>query len=76
MVWLREDAPGLAYSLQSRVDLANATWQDHSSTAMDTNAIWSATVYFNPASNLEFYRVRTAPLPGTSAPWPNGTYGP
>jgi len=74
-LWLREDAPGLTYSLQSRTNLVNDVWQDVSPPALDTNTIWSATFDFDPGSAGGFYRVGTTPLPGTSPPWPNGSGG-
>jgi hypothetical protein len=75
-VWLREDVPGLDYSLQSRTDLVNDVWQDMAPSTLDTNAIWSATFGFDPGSASGFYRVGTIPTVGISPPWPNGFNGP
>jgi hypothetical protein len=74
-VWLLEDTPGLSYSMQSRTDPVNDFWQDIFPTALDTNAIWSATFDLDPGSESGFYRMGTTPLPGTSPPWPNGYSG-
>lgn len=69
-LWLTKDTPGLAYSLQSSSSLANASWQDVPTVAVDTNTMWSATVGPTSAANNCFYRVLAAPSPATSPPWP------
>ena len=69
-LWLQEDAPGLTYSLQSRTNLVRDAWQDISPPAVDADTIWSAAFGVAPALGGGFYRVRTAPVPGTSPPWP------
>jgi len=75
-VWLREDAPGLSYSLQSLSDLASGGWLDIPSSAVDTGTIWSATVDADPAAASGFYRATSDPVFGTSPPWPNGIFVP
>ena len=75
-VWAGDDVPGLDYSLQSRTDLANDSWQDLSPDTSDTNNIWSATFSFDPTAQQIFYRVWTVPSVGSSPPWPNGFNGP
>ena len=75
-LWLQKDAPGLAYSLQSRTDLANDAWLDIAPPVFDINTLWSTTFSFDPGPECGFYRVGVTPLPGTSPPWPNGFSGP
>ena len=67
---INEDAPGLAYTLQWNTNLLNALWTNVSVNAADTNTIWSAAWPLDPAASLEFFRVKTTPLPGTSPYWP------
>ncbi|MDD5141211.1 MAG: immunoglobulin domain-containing protein [Verrucomicrobiales bacterium] len=75
--WISEDAPGLAYSLQSRTNLVNDVWQGLPAPAVDTNTIWSATSIFNLESANGFYRVEATPTPASSPPWPtDGGLGP
>ncbi len=69
-LWLSKDTPGLAYSVQSKSNLVNALWQDMSVAAVDTNTIWSTTVNFSPGNDSGFFRIRAAPSPATSPPWP------
>jgi hypothetical protein len=69
-LWLCEDTPGLAYSVQSRTNLVNDIWQEVSVTAVDTNTLWSAGLDIPPDSVSGYYRIRAAPLPATSPPWP------
>jgi hypothetical protein len=82
-VWLLEDAPGLSYMLQSCDDLVNDPWVfSPMEEETDTNAIWSASrsaiddFSLDPNSASVFLNVETTPVPGTSPPWPNGSYGP
>lgn len=75
-LWLVKDAPGLSYSLQSRINLINDVWQSLSPSALDSSTVWSATFDFDPGSQSGFYRVGTTPSPGVSPPWPdNGNKG-
>lgn len=69
-LWLCEDTPGLAYSVQSRSNLVNDIWQGVSVTAIDTNTLWSAGVNVPPDSSSGYYRISAAPSPATSPPWP------
>jgi hypothetical protein len=69
-LWLCEDTPGLAYSVQSRSDLVNDIWQGVPVTAVDTNTIWSASVNLSPGADSGYYRISAAPSPATSPPWP------
>ncbi len=69
-LWLCEDTPGLAYSVQSRTNLVNDIWQDVPVTAVDTNTIWSASVNLSPGAESGYYRISAAPSPATSPPWP------
>jgi hypothetical protein len=69
-LWLSKDTPGLAYSVQSRSDLANAPWQDVPVGTVDTNTIWSASVNLPPGEDSGYFRIRAAPSPATSPPWP------
>ena len=69
-LWLREDTPGLAYSVQSRTNLVNGLWQGVPVTAVDTNTIWSASVNLPPGADVGYYRIGATPSPGTSPPWP------
>jgi hypothetical protein len=75
-VWLLEDTPGLNYLLQSCDDLVNDPWMPSPDPGTDTNAIWSATLDFDPGSAGGFYNVLTTTVPGSSPPWPNGSGGP
>jgi hypothetical protein len=76
IVWAGDDVLGLDYSLQSRTDVANDSWQDLAPDTSDTNNIWSATFSFDPTVQQIFYRVWTVPSVGSSPPWPNGFSGP
>jgi len=69
-LWICKDTPGLAYSIQSRTNLVNDVWQDVSVPALDTNTLWSADIDLPPDSLSGYYRLRAAPLPATSPPWP------
>ena len=69
-LWLCEDTPGLAYSVQSRSNLVNDIWQGVPVTAVDTNTIWSASVNLLSGANSGYYRISAAPSPATSPPWP------
>jgi len=69
-LWLSEDTPGLAYSVQTRTNLINDSWQDVSVTATDTNTIWSAEVDLPPDSGSGYFRINAVPTPATSPPWP------
>ena len=69
-LWLCEDTPGLAYSVQSRSNLLNDTWQDVPVTGVDTNTIWSAGIDPSPGLDTGYFRIRATPLPATSPPWP------
>jgi hypothetical protein len=69
-LWISEDTPGLDYTPQSRTNLVNDVWQDIPASALDTNTIWSAALPFDPTTTAGFFRVLTAPAPGTSPPWP------
>jgi hypothetical protein len=68
-LWLCEDTPGLAYSIQSRTNLLNDLWQDMPITGVDTNTVWSASVNLSGADS-GFFRIQAAPSPATSPPWP------
>jgi hypothetical protein len=69
-LWLSEDTPGLAYSVESRSDLLNGFWQDVPVVGVDTGTIWSAGVQpISPVGN-GFYRIKAAPSPAMSPPWP------
>jgi len=68
-LWLCEDTPGLAYSVQSRTNLLNDLWQDVPITGVDTNTVWSASVNLSGADS-GFFRIQAAPSPATSPPWP------
>ena len=67
-LWINEDTPGLAYSVEARADVLNGSWQTNALPGLDTNAVWSASAPLD-ASNA-FYRVSTMPVPGTSPSWP------
>jgi hypothetical protein len=69
-LWLCEDTPGLAYSVQTRSNLLDDVWHDMTVTAVDTNTIWSTSVNLSPELDTSYYRVRAAPSPATSPPWP------
>jgi hypothetical protein len=69
-LWLCEDTPGLAYSVQSRLDLRNDPWQDVPATGVDTNTIWSAGIDLSPGLDTGYFRIRATPSPATSPPWP------
>jgi hypothetical protein len=68
-LWLCEDTPGLAYSIQSRSDILNDLWQDVPVTGVDANTIWFASVNLTGADS-GFFRIQAAPTPATSPPWP------
>jgi len=68
-VWLTKDTPGLAYSVQSRTNLVNDTWQAMPVTGVDTNALWYAGFNIPPDPGSGYYRVRAAPSPAWSPPW-------
>ncbi len=70
-LWLCEDTPGLAYSVQSRSNLVNDIWQGVPVTAVDTNTIWSTSVNLLPGADSGFYRISATPSPATSPPWPD-----
>ena len=69
-VWLREDTPGLGYSLQYRSSAVNGNWWPVYTPPLETNTLWSVGINLPPYSSWRFYRVSTAPAPATSAPWP------
>jgi hypothetical protein len=69
-LWLCEDTPGLAYSVQSRTNLVNDIWQDVPVSAVDTNTLWSASFNLSPGADSGYYRISAAPSPATSPPWP------
>jgi hypothetical protein len=68
-LWLSDDTPGLAYSVQSTSDLLNVPWLDMPVTGVDTNTVWSAAVTPLPGVGSGFYRIKAAPSPATSPPW-------
>jgi hypothetical protein len=68
---LSKDAPGLAYSVQSRTNLFSDVWQNTSPNTADAATLWSATLNFDPESESAFFRIRTTPLSGMSPPWPD-----
>lgn len=70
-LWVCEDTPGLAYTVQSRTNLVNDTWQNVSVIASDTNTIWSTGIPVPPDPGGGFYRLRAAPAPAASPPWPS-----
>jgi hypothetical protein len=67
---LCKDTPGLAYSVQSRLDLVNETWQDLPADNADTSTIWSANIELPSSSDSGYFRVKATPAPTTSPPWP------
>jgi hypothetical protein len=69
-LWINEDAPGLGYTLQLRTNLVNAAWQVAPASTVDADTIWSAILSLDPTTTAGFFRVLTAPTPGTSPPWP------
>jgi hypothetical protein len=69
-LWLNKDAPGLAYSVQSRSNLVNDVWLDIPVSGLDTNTIWSTGIPLQPETPDIFYRVGATPVPATSPPWP------
>jgi hypothetical protein len=68
-VWLREDTPGLAYTLQYRSSAESGNWWPVSTPPLETNTLWSVGINLPPYSGWRFYRLSTAPLPATSLPW-------
>jgi len=69
-LWLSEDTPGLAYSVQSTSELLDQPWQDVPVTGVDSNTVWSAAVGPLPGAEGGFYRLKATPSPATSPPWP------
>ena len=69
-LWISEDAPGLGYTPQSRTNLVNDVWQAVPASTAEADTVWSADLSFDPTTTAGFFRVRTAPAPGTSPPWP------
>jgi hypothetical protein len=69
-LWLSEETPGLAYSVQSTSDLLNNPWQAVPVDGVDTNTVWSAAVGPLPGVESGFYRIKATPSPATSPPWP------
>ena len=67
---LTKDTPGLAYSVQSTADLASHSWQDLPGIATDSNTTWSTSVELPAGADRGFLRLRAAPAPATSPPWP------
>jgi hypothetical protein len=69
-LWLSKDTPGLAYSVQSTSNLLNGLWPDVPVVGVDTDTTWSASVPPISAADNGFYRIKAAPSPATSPPWP------
>jgi len=69
-LWLSKDTPGLAYSVQSTSNLLNGLWPDVPVVGVDTDTTWSASVPPISGAVNGFYRIKTAPSPATSPPWP------
>jgi len=69
-LWIVEDTPGLAYSVQSSSELLNDPWQDMPVIGVDANTIWSAAVDLSTDLSTGFYRISAVPSPATSPPWP------
>ena len=69
-LWLSEDTPGLAYSVQSRSDLLNSFWQDVPVVGVDADTVWSASVQPISTVGNGFYRIKATPSPAMSPPWP------
>ncbi len=70
-LWLSEDTPGLAYSVQSSSGLPNNPWLGLPATGVDTNTVWSVAVDPLPGVDSGFYRIKATPFPATSPPWPS-----
>ena len=69
-LWLCEDTPGLAYSVQTSSDLLNDPWQGLPVTGVDTNTIWSAGIDLSSGLEAGYFRIQAIPSPATSPPWP------
>jgi hypothetical protein len=68
-LWLCEDTPGLAYTVQTMTNLLDDLWQDVPVTGVETNTVWSASVNVSGADS-GFFRIRAEPAPATSPRWP------
>lgn len=66
---LCKDTPGLAYSIQSRLDLVNDAWQNLPVTATDTDTTWSENIDLPSEPASGYFRIEASPVPATSPPW-------